>query len=279
MTLRPPDWLDSQAITTAFLWKLTRQDGVVLGFTSHDRTIHRAGLQFDARPGMTPSAISIEEGFDIDTLSISGALTADGLRGDDLELGRWDGAHVELAICDWRSPDDRWMRLASGTIGDVVRQDHDGAGSFSVELLSPIAALSRGGPPRCSALCRASLGDARCQVDMSEHRIEAAVDRVEEAALILADPLPAPERFSDGVVRFLTGPFAGIDRPIGVAEEDRVELLDPLPGFHIGRCRVRLSEGCDRRFETCATRFGNAAQFDGEPHVPGTDALLRYDNG
>jgi hypothetical protein len=40
--------------------------------------------------------------------------------------------------------------------------------------------------------------------------------------------------------------------------------------------QVRLTPGCDKRLSTCAERFGNARMFGGEPHVPGTDALLRY---
>jgi hypothetical protein len=39
---------------------------------------------------------------------------------------------------------------------------------------------------------------------------------------------------------------------------------------------VRLIPGCDKRFATCRDRFTNVHAFGGEPHVPGTDALLRY---
>jgi uncharacterized phage protein (TIGR02218 family) len=41
-------------------------------------------------------------------------------------------------------------------------------------------------------------------------------------------------------------------------------------------CRVELRDGCDKRFETCVTRFGNAVNFRGEPHLPGNDLLTRY---
>jgi uncharacterized phage protein (TIGR02218 family) len=41
-------------------------------------------------------------------------------------------------------------------------------------------------------------------------------------------------------------------------------------------CRVELREGCDKRFETCVSRFGNAVNFRGEPHLPGNDLLTRY---
>ena len=42
---------------------------------------------------------------------------------------------------------------------------------------------------------------------------------------------------------------------------------------------VSLTEGCDKRFATCRTRFANSANFRGEPHLPGNDLLTRYPGG
>jgi hypothetical protein len=42
---------------------------------------------------------------------------------------------------------------------------------------------------------------------------------------------------------------------------------------------VELVEGCDRRFVTCCQRFANAANFRGEPYLPGNDLLTRYGTG
>ena len=53
-----------------------------------------------------------------------------------------------------------------------------------------------------------------------------------------------------------------LDRPLDVA---------PAPGT-----RLFLREGCDRRLATCAARFGNARNFQGEPFLPGNDLLTRY---
>jgi hypothetical protein len=40
--------------------------------------------------------------------------------------------------------------------------------------------------------------------------------------------------------------------------------------------RTELREGCDHTIGTCAERFGNAANFRGEPFLPGNDLLARY---
>ena len=56
-------------------------------------------------------------------------------------------------------------------------------------------------------------------------------------------------------------------------------ILDhpPLAALPPGT-RVLLNEGCDHTLETCATRFANAINFQGEPFLPGNDLLTRYGN-
>lgn len=51
------------------------------------------------------------------------------------------------------------------------------------------------------------------------------------------------------------------------------QALDPAlaPGT-----LARLIEGCDHAIATCAGRFGNAINFQGEPFLPGNDLLTRY---
>ena len=36
-----------------------------------------------------------------------------------------------------------------------------------------------------------------------------------------------------------------------------------------------ITAGCDKQFSTCCNKFNNAINFRGEPHLPGTDILLK----
>ena len=38
---------------------------------------------------------------------------------------------------------------------------------------------------------------------------------------------------------------------------------------------VRLTPGCDKSFATCRDKFSNGVNFQGFPHMPGTDDLLQ----
>lgn len=42
---------------------------------------------------------------------------------------------------------------------------------------------------------------------------------------------------------------------------------------------VVLTVGCDKSFTTCRTRFGNALNFRGFPHMPGSDFAYSYVSG
>ena len=54
------------------------------------------------------------------------------------------------------------------------------------------------------------------------------------------------------------------------------ELEGELPYAIEPGLRALLNEGCDHLLATCASRFGNAANFQGEPFLPGNDLLAQY---
>ena len=74
----------------------------------------------------------------------------------------------------------------------------------------------------------------------------------------------------------MSGPNCGRATVI-IAVSANVVYVRDLPRAAVeSGCRVELREGCDKRLQTCAERFANAANFRGEPHLPGNDLLTRY---
>ena len=168
------DWLGQELTTMALCWRLDRADGVTMGFTTHDRTLTIGGVPYGASPGMLPSAVRQSDGFDVDTLDVDGALTADAITADDLAVGRWDGAALSLFAADWSDPAADPLPIARGEIGDVSIQD----GAFTAELRGPTALLERPVVEQTSPDCRASLGDARCRIGLQMRRSRAGLERL-----------------------------------------------------------------------------------------------------
>ena len=95
------DWFKDDLTALAFCWRIERLDGVVLGFTSHDRDLVLDGLVYHAAPGMVPSAIERRDSLDPDTMDLAGALTSSLITETDLLAGRWDGARLRVSAVNW----------------------------------------------------------------------------------------------------------------------------------------------------------------------------------
>lgn len=265
-------WLDRDLTTLAFLWRLDRLDGVSLGFTSHDRDLSVAGFPYRAAPGMLPSAISISDGLDADTLDIAGALTADAVTAEDLAAGRWDQAAVRLFAVDWEQPGAGTLLLARGVLGDVGVKD----GGFTAELSGPAAALGRAAVEATAPECRAELGDKRCRIDMAGRVRTALVTAAAGAVLTLDAAEPTANAYGYGRLRLLDGAGSGLSLLVLRSDGQTVTLRRPPPAAVAPGTRVEVAEGCDKSFATCRDRFANPANFRGEPHLPGQDLLTRY---
>lgn len=266
------DWLDPELTTIALCWRLDRRDGVALGFTAHDCDLAIGGLIYRAAPGMLPSSISLSDGFEVDTLDISGALSNDAIRGEDLAEGRWDGARVRLFAVDWTNPAGEALLLARGELGDVAVRD----GQFTAELRGPTALLEQPVVEHTSPECRAELGDRRCRVDMAGRRRWAPVQEVVDAVTLRVAGGGGANAYGYGRLRWIDGPNAGLTSQILASTGDWLTLREAPPGAMAPGILVEISEGCDKSLATCAGRFANAANFRGEPYLPGNDILTRY---
>lgn len=273
------DMLAEPVMTVALCWKLTRGDGLVLGFTSHDEDIAIGGVNYVARPGMMPSAVSQTTELSGDSMETTGPISSVGIRTDDLESGRWADARVELFACDWQAPASGQLWLMRGTLGSVTRTGPGFSESFRAELVSELVQLERIQPLRLSPTCRAELGDARCGIDMRRHRVRAAASGGSGNVVVLAAALANADNYAFGRLRWISGPLTGVDRRIAAASAQELVLEEPLPDGSAASGELWIWEGCDKRLETCAGRFSNVEAFDGEPHVPGNDALIRYGDG
>ena len=264
--------MSDQLVTQALCWRVERRDGVMLALTDHDRDLAVDGVTYRAAPGMVPSAIVRGEGLDADTMEVSGALGTGAFRRDDLLAGRWDGARVVICAVDWSDPARGAIPLGEGWIGEVELDEH----GFTAELRGAQAPLERPASETTSPTCRATLGDARCRVAMAPRRRFARVMAGTGAEVTLDAGEPVADAYGEGLLRWFGGANAGlasaIERSAGA-----VLTLRQAPAFAVAPgVLVEVTEGCDRRLATCAARFGNVANFRGEPHLPGIDLLTRY---
>jgi uncharacterized phage protein (TIGR02218 family) len=274
--------LAGDATTLCHAWRVTRSDGVVLGFTEHDHDLTFLGTTFLAASGFSASAAEEEAGLPAATSDVAGGFSSEAITENDLMRGRYDGARVEVHLVNWADCDQH-MLLKVQEIGDVTRD----AGQFQAELRS---FASRLGEPQGRVYirrCDATLGDARCGVDLAAPamRAEGVVVSVPDASrLLLSGVRAVPEGFFRfGVLTFFDGDNHGQRLEIEThAVKDgllEVTLWLPLEATPSAGDRVVLTAGCDKAFSTCRAKFANHLNFRGFPHIPGADFAYTYADG
>ena len=261
---------DGELTSLALCWRLERLDGAGIALTSHDEAVDSEGVRYEPTPGMTPAAVTRGLGLEPHSAEAAGALSSDALDETDLSLGRWDGSKVRLAVVDWKAQDASPIQLMAGEIGSV---SIDGE-SFSADLNGAAVALQGPVCPATSAECRAEFGDKKCRVDLAGRTTVAHVVSCDGGSLTL--DIGVDDRFVLGRLRYMNGSNCGLSTVILSASGNILQVRDLPRTLVESGCRVELREGCDKRFETCVSRFANAANFRGEPHLPGNDLLTRY---
>lgn len=267
-------WLADPLVALAWCWRLARRDGLVVALTSHDRDLWRGDLLYRAAPGMRPSRLEQSDRVEAHSIDLAGAITADAISAADIAAGRWDGAMLTLALADWADAAAPLHVVATGQLGMVVQSGR----SFSADLAGPLTALDHPVGPATAPTCRASLGDADCRVALAPRSFVAHATALVGRTLTIA-AVPAGEDFAHGRLRWLDGAAAGLVTAIAAQTGTQLTLADVPPEPPALPMRVELRAGCDKRLETCATRFANAANFRGEAHLPGFDLLTRYPGG
>jgi uncharacterized phage protein (TIGR02218 family) len=270
------------ATTTCHCWRLTRRDGAVLGFTEHDRDLAFAGTRFLAASGFSASDGEETSGLPASTSCVAGGFSSDAITERDLNAGAYDGARVEVYLVNWAMPEQHLL-LKVQEIGEVTRQ----VGQFRAELRSFAARLSEPQGRIYTRRCDATFGDGRCGVDIAtpRYRAEGAIASVTDATRLGLSGISgyADGFFSLGRLTFLDGANAAmsvdVDSQTTASATMMLTLWLPLTAPPMIGDRVALTAGCDKAFATCRSKFSNAANFRGFPHMPGSDFAYTYADG
>jgi uncharacterized phage protein (TIGR02218 family) len=271
--------LASGATTLATCWRITRSDGVVLGFTDHDQPLAFDGTAFLPAAGLDGGEASSRLGPQVSTGEVVGILSSDAIAEDDIVLGRYDGAVVETFRVNWRDPSVRDL-VSRATIGEITRAD----GGFTAELRSGQRALNVPQGRLYQSLCDATLGDARCGIDLGDSRYSApaTVGAIRDRYRLEVAGVGGFDEgwFGFGTAAWSTGRRTGLrDQVLSharIGEADIFGFAAPVGDWVAVGDVLTAVAGCDRRFATCRDRFANVLNFRGFPHVPGNDFVLSY---
>lgn len=278
---------DTTTLCTAV--KITRRDGLVLGYTTHDiaLTIDVDGLglvTYTPVHGYKRSAIASQLGLSTDNVDLEGLLDDEALTDQDLLNGLYDGAEVKFMLLNWQDLSQGIVKLRRGLVGQVtlhrttyvaeVRGLMDWYAQVIGELYTPD--------------CRADLGDSRCTVDLASFRVTTSVASLADHSFTVdldgtpyqAVPADGSPWFAGGAVLWMSGANTGVRAEIKdwlPASATVTLFLPPTFPVQVGDTLI-LEAGCDKRLQTCIAKFANVLNFRGEPYLPGLNKALDYPN-
>jgi uncharacterized phage protein (TIGR02218 family) len=173
------------------------------------------------------------------------------------------------------------VALSKGTFGRVtIRQGH-----HTTEIRAQGQRLDQQVHRLCSAECSAvdRLGEAPCYADLAgkTFAVTGVSGSTREIVRVSGTGITGQGAgfFEQGKLTCLTGANAGIQREIktstDLSSNVYATLSEPFPFDPQVGDTYTLRVGCDGRFMTCHSRFDNALNFQGFPHLPGTSKVFR----
>ena len=271
--------LASGATTLCWCWKIARGDGLVQGFTDHDRPLGFDGVSYDAVSGFTASEVQSQLNLAVDNLTVIGALSSATLNEADLAAGLYDNAAIEIWRVNWADTSERVL-MRKGSLGQVTR----GRTAFQAEMRGLAHILGQPVGRAYSYGCDADLGDARCTVGLAAPAFSGAgsVAAVSDARRFTVSGLAgfADQWFAGGKLVWTSG--ANRNRAMEIKRHGvsgsavSLELWQQMSEAVVPGDAFTLTAGCDKQFATCKAKFANAANFRGHPYMPGNDAVTAY---
>lgn len=274
----PPRLLEhykSSTLSLARLWKITREDGQVFGFTDLDENIEFEGVLYKASTGFIPSAIETKSAFGVDNLDVQSIFDDESITEHDLKIGLWDGAEVLLLEVNYRDLSMGCNFLRKGYIGEVK----NGRMNFQAELRGLSQRLQTMVGRIYNPACDADLGDNKCKVDLGPLRKTLVIMQVVSPTHFRVQPATIIDLndtyFVNGLLQFETGDNAGFKSEIKGFEKSTGDFylhVQPPYNVAVGDQFVG-TPGCLKDTDACK-RFSNLLNFRGFPDVPGADRLI-----
>lgn len=149
--------------TLAWCWLITRLDGDVFGFTSHDKDLVIEGVTYMAASGFNTSAAQARSNVSVDNIEIGGLLSSDVITEEDIVAGKWNGATILTFITNWLNVSQGYLIVQRGTIGSITNMN----GQFVAEMRSASQLLQNKIGRYYTRYCDAAFGGPRCTVDLA----------------------------------------------------------------------------------------------------------------
>lgn len=237
-----------------YFWRYTNADENV---TAPDGEVYRAEPVLRSNMGITQEA---------NTNNVTVSLAADNPVADLFTRTGMPMRHVWLTISRTHRHED--AEIATLFVG-VASEAQFSGGVASIVFVPMRDAMAREIPYRLvGRLCANSLYDSQCRADPADFSNVVEVTAVNGLTMTVTGAEGRPTGYFNG--GYLA--TAGLYRNATIREhiQPNTFLLLFNPGYTVGMQGVAYA-GCDKKLETCRSKFDNVEHFQGFPFFPIVD--------
>lgn len=267
-------------------WKVTRRDGESYTFTAHDRPIIFRGDTYNPCGAMNPSAYQASGQMkDVGNANLIGLMSLDsdmpGIPIADITAGLLDAAQVEIWEVPWQG-DESPLPILKGYISKITQMDI----SYQAEILTQSGLLANQGiVENYTPNCRFMLGDARCAKPLAAFTESSIVSELAAGSAQMqsrkrqffdAARIEADGYWANGMLTWTGGDNTGYSSEVAASfDNGAIILWNVMPHeIQLGDAYTIIA-GCDKKKETCISKFSNIANFGGFPDIPGNDVIFQ----
>lgn len=266
---------EQETTTLARLWKITRRDGRIFGFTDHDEMIVFDGVTYAVSSVFDISAVSTRSELNVDSLEAKGILAEEGITASDIEAGLWDGAQVLMMEVNYEDLSMGANILRYGDAGEIRREGQQ----YTAEVRGLMQYLQNNIGRVVTATCPYDLGDSDCKVDIEALRVSGSVTDSEATTREFTDAtrIEADGFFSFGTLTWTTGLNVGLSMEVKkFTAGGLIELQLDMPHDVSAGDQYTMVPGCDKigRLGDCKLTYDNYVNFGGFEDVPGSHKTL-----
>lgn len=258
------------------IWKITRRDGRLFLFTSHDRPVRYGGESYKPCRSLDPSASENASTLgSVGNIELTGIIDDESISEADLYGGLFDDAYVTVDLVAWGATPEAPRRLAAGWTGTLSHGDT----GFNMEVLGAAARLDQQALVQMvTPGCRWTFGDARCGVDAEALAVsgQVTVPAARGRFLGLLDGVAGTSQWENGVVAWSSGANEGQVCEVKTVDWTTGEVvLWASPSYMPATGDTfELRPGCDKVKGGGCTVYANVINHGGFADVPGADSLL-----
>jgi uncharacterized phage protein (TIGR02218 family) len=236
-----------------------------LGFTSIDRKITIADVDYHPQGAIDPSSVKQNSALESNNLDVKGLIDSNLISDLDLRAGKFNGERVRVFIADFITG-EVVKTLANGRWGQVQKTDQ----TWSVTIRTPADILQQSVHQSLGRSCRWSkrLTDPRCGVNLNSFIVTTTVTGLSGNKTFTLASVPSPALIYNwsggaGYVEFTTGSNAGYKLAIDTVQSGGLSLrVAPPYEVEIGD-ELKIIPGCDGTMGMCKNNFDNIDNWGG----------------